>query len=275
MTAAAERLTAMSSPASSLSSFTPQAGQRLLVIGGCGGMGRALVQSAVELGLRVAVLDIERSIAQFPPPEGVLTIACNVSQEDAVQAAFAQITAAWGAVDALVNLAGYTGERVRVEDMKAQEWDDIVNTDLRGMFLVARASAPLLRASAAAGNAPAAVLVSSTFGVRVPHVGYGPYAASKAGVINLIRALATEWSPEIRVNGVAPGVIDTAFLTGGTGRDAKQTGIDMGRFVQGVPLGRLGQPAEIAHTLLFLLSPAASYITGQTVHVNGGSHMAG
>ena len=79
----------------------------------------------------------------------------------------------------------------------------------------------------------------------------------------------------IRVNGVEPGVIDTAFLKGGTGRETKQTGIDMARFVQGVPLGRLGQPAEIAHTLLFLLSPAASYITGQTVHVNGGSHMAG
>ena len=265
----------MSTPTFSLPSFTPVAGQRLLVVGGCGGMGRALVQAAVALGLRVAVLDIERSIAQFPPPQGVLTIACNVSQEDAVQAAFAQITAAWGAIDALVNLAGYTGERVRVEDMAAHEWDDIVNTDLRGMFLVARASAPLLRASAAQGHAPAAVLVSSTFGVRVPHVGYGPYAASKAGVINLIRALATEWSPVIRVNGVAPGVIDTAFLQGGTGRDTKQTGIDMGRFVQGVPLGRLGQPAEIAHTLLFLLSPAASYITGQTVHVNGGSHMAG
>ena len=274
MTAAAERLTAMSSPAFSLSSFTPQPGQRLLVIGGCGGMGRALVQSAVALGLRVAVLDIERSIAQFPPPEGVLTIACNISQEDAVQAAFAKVSAEWGAIDALVNLAGYTGERVRVEDMKTAEWDDIVNTDLRGMFLVARASAPLLRASAAEGNTPAAVLVSSTFGVRVPHVGYGPYAASKAGVINLIRALATEWSPEIRVNGVAPGVIDTAFLQGGTGRDAKQTGIDMSRFVQGVPLGRVGQPAEIAHTLLYLLSPAASYITGQTVHVNGGSFMA-
>lgn len=262
------------SPASAGLQFTPVAGARLVVVGGCGGMGRALVQSAVALGLRVAVLDIERSIAQYPPPEGVQALVCNIAQEDAVQAAFAHITSTWGAIDALVNLAGYTGERVRVEDMTAQEWDDIVNTDLRGMFLVARASAPLLRASAAQGGAPAAVLVSSTFGVRVPHVGYGPYAASKAGVINLIRALATEWSPEIRVNGVAPGVIQTAFLTGGTGRDAKQTGIDMGRFVQGVPLGRVGQPFEIASTLLFLLSPAASYITGQTVHVNGGSFMA-
>ncbi len=264
----------MTTPESTLPSFTPLPGQRLLVVGGCGGMGRALVRTAAALGLRVAVLDIERSIAQFPPPPGVLALACDVTREASVQAAFAQVTGHWGAVDALVNLAGYTGERVRVEDMSTAEWDDIVNTDLRGMFLVARACAPLLRASAAHGHAPAAVLVSSTFGVRVPHVGYGPYAASKAGVINLVRALATEWAPAIRVNGVAPGVIDTAFLKGGTGRDVKQTGLDMERFVQGVPLQRLGRPEEIAHALLYLLGPAAGYITGQTVHVNGGTHMA-
>mgnify|MGYP000603152686 CR=1 FL=1 len=169
---------------------------------------------------------------------------------------------------------GDTGERVAVEEMRTEEWDDIVNTDLRGMFLVARAAAPLLRQSASEQRAPAAVLVSSTFGVRVPHVGYGPYAASKAGVINLIRALATEWAPDIRVNGIAPGVIETAFLKGGTGRAVKSTGLDMNRFVAGVPLQRLGQPQEIANSLLFLLGPGASYITGQTLHVNGGSYMA-
>jgi len=258
----------------SLVSFTPARGSHLLVVGGCGGMGRSLVQLALELGLRVAVLDIERSIAAFPPPDGVLAIACDVTQEQAVQAAFERVRAEWGFIDACVNLAGYTGERVPVEKMSVQEWDDIIDTDLRGMFLVARESAPLLRASAAAGRSPAAVLVSSTFGVRVNHIGYGPYGASKAGVINLVRALATEWAPAVRVNGVAPGVVDTAFLKGGTGRDVKQTGLDMQRFVQGNPMQRLGQPSEIGHVLLFLLSPAASYIHGQTVHVNGGSHMA-
>ncbi|EED65879.1 SDR family NAD(P)-dependent oxidoreductase [Comamonas testosteroni] len=264
----------MTSAEPTLPCFTPLSGQRLLVVGGCGGMGRALVHAALALGLRVTVLDIERSLAQFPPPPGVLALACDVTQETSVQAAFAQVARRWGGVDALANLAGYTGERVRVEDMSAAEWDDIVNTDLRGMFLVARACAPLLRASAAQGRAPAAVLVSSTFGVRVPHVGYGPYAASKAGVINLVRALATEWAPGIRVNGIAPGVIDTAFLQGGTGRAVKQTGLDMEHFVQGVALQRLGRAEEIAHALLYLLSHAASYITGQTVHVNGGTHMA-
>lgn len=257
-----------------LTGFTQTTGFRLLVVGGCGGMGRALVALALQLGQRVAVMDIERSLTAFPPPKGVLSLPCDVTSEDQVQLAFTRLKDEWGGIDALVNLAGYTGERVAVENMTTQEWDEIVNTDLRGMFLVARAAAPLLRQSATEGRQPSAVLVSSTFGVRVPHVGYGPYAASKAGVINLIRALATEWAPVIRVNGVAPGVIDTAFLKGGTGRDVKSSGLDMVRFVAGVPLQRVGQPAEIAHTLLFLMSPAASYITGQTIHVNGGSFMA-
>jgi len=254
--------------------FMPPPGYRLVVIGGCGGMGRALVQASAARGLEVTVLDLERSCRLAGPIAGVELVACDVSSEEQVQSAFAGIAQRWGRIDGLVNLAGYTGERIPVEKMSTQEWDSIVGTDLRGMFLVARAAAPLLRASARQGRAPAAVLISSTFGVRVPHVGYGPYAASKAGVINLIRALATEWAPEIRVNGIAPGVIDTAFLTGGTGRDTKHTGIDLQKFVAGVPLGRLGAPADIAGPVLFLLGPAASYISGQTVHVNGGSYMA-
>lgn len=258
-----------------LPAFTPRPGSRLLVVGGCGGMGRALVAAAKALGLEVAVLDMARSLEAFPPPAGVWARACDVSDEAQVTAAFEALSKDWVFLDGLVNLAGYTGERVRIEDMSTAEWDAIVNTDLRGMFLVARGAAPLLRRAEANGRQPAAVLASSTFGVRVPHVGYGPYAASKAGVINLVRALATEWAPGIRVNGLAPGVIDTAFLHGGTGRPEKSTRLDMDRFVTGVPLGRLGQPMEVASVMLFLLSPAASYLTAQTLHVNGGSHAAG
>lgn len=255
-----------------LASFTPVAGSRMVVVGGCGGMGRALVQAARSLDVQVAVLDIPAALQQFPPPAGVMAIACDVGQENQVLAAFEQVQSQWGHIDALVNLAGYTGERVAIEDMKTQEWDDIVNIDLRGMFLVARSAAPLLRASAALGHQPSAVLISSTFGARVPHVGYGPYAASKAGVINLVRALATEWAPAIRVNGAAPGVIEAAFLQGGTGRAAKETKLDMEKFLTGVPLKRLGQPSEMAGAILFLLSPAASYVHGQTLHINGGSY---
>lgn len=262
----------MSAPA--LPSFVPPAGHGLVVLGACGGMGRALVSAARELGLRVMALDTPQAIASGPPLEGAQVLACDVSSEAEVQRAFGHIAGAWGHVDALVNLVGYTGERITVADMPTSEWDNIVNTDLRGMFLVARAAAPLLRASGTLGHGPAAVLVSSTFGVSVPLPGYAPYATSKAGVINLVRALATEWAPLVRVNGLAPGVIETPFLQGGTGRPRKKTGLDVERFLETIPLRRLGQPLEIAAPLLYLLSPAASYLNGQTLHVNGGSHMA-
>lgn len=254
--------------------FTPRPGYRMAVVGGCGGMGRALVDAAAGLGLQVTVLDLQRSIDSTATIPGVDYLACDVTDEDQVTHAFTQIAARAPQLDGLVNLAGFTGERIAVKDMRATEWDAIVDASLRGSFLVARAAAPLLAQSAAAGGRPAAVFVSSTFGVRVPHVGYAPYAAAKAGVINLVRALATEWAPAVRVNGIAPGVVETPFLTGGTGRDTKETGIDLTRFTSTVPLGRLGQPSEIVSVALFLLGEGASYVHGQTLHVNGGSHMA-
>lgn len=254
--------------------FVPPPGYHLVVLGALGGIGRALVRATQAVGIRVTALDTQSAIDKSPPLESVNTLACDVSKETDVQRAFAQIGLNGGHIDGLVNLVGYTGERIAVADMPTQEWDDIVNTDLRGMFLVARAAAPLLQASAALGHGPAVVLVSSTFGVAVPLSGYAPYATSKAGVINLVRALATEWAPSVRVNGLAPGAIETPFLQGGTGRPHKTTGLDVARFKETVPLKRLGQPDDIAAPLLFLLSPAASYLHGQTIHVNGGSHMA-
>lgn len=246
--------------------FTPPRGSRLAVVGGCGGMGQALVRAALALGLRVAVLDLPRSLAQAPAPEGVLGLPCDVSEEASVAAAFAQLRASWGALDTLVNLVGYTGEQVAVRDMPTAEWDGITDTCLRGMFLVARAALPLLEA----GDSPSIVLTSSTFGHRVVHSGYAPYAASKAGVVSLGKALATECAPRIRVNVVSPGVFLTPFLKGGLSRDERQTGLNMDKYPQSVPLGRLGDPSEMVGPILFLAGPAASYITGQVLHVNGG-----
>lgn len=255
--------------------FVPENGYRLVVIGAYGGMGKALVKQCAALGIKVIGLDREQAREQGRDLPEHDFFACDVSNEIEVKNTFLDIGAKYGAIDGLINLAGYTGERIPVEQMSTAEWDGIMNTSLRGMFFVARESIPLLKASAAQGKSPAMILVSSTFGVRVPHVGYAPYATAKAGVINLIRALSTELAPAIRVNGIAPGVIDTPFLSGGTGRDKKQTHLDMERFLATIPLQRLGQSEEIASPALFLLSKAASYITGQTIHVNGGTYTAG
>lgn len=255
--------------------FMPEPGTRMAVVGGCGGMGQALVRQALAHGLRVAVLDLPRSIQQSPPPAGALTLACDVSDEASVDQAFASLQAAWGALDTLVDLAGYAGDPIAVQDMSLTEWDAVTNCCLRGMFLVTRRAIPLLRARAdgdgGKGGGASMVLTSSTFGHRVVHPGFAAYAAAKAGVVSLAKALATECAPDIRVNVVSPGVFRTAFLEGGTGRDSRTSaGIDMDKYPKIVPLGRLGEPDEIVGPILFLAGPAASYITGQVLHVNGG-----
>lgn len=254
--------------------FVPAPGYRLVIVGAYGGMGKALLKQCASLGIQVIGLDREQARAQGNDLPAHDFFACDISSETDVAQVFSRIGERYGAIDGLVNLAGYTGERIPVEKMSTAEWDGIMNTSIRGMFFVAREAIPLLRISAEQGNHPAMVLVSSTFGVRVPHVGYGPYATAKAGVINLTRALATELAPGIRVNGLAPGVVDTPFLSGGTGRDKKQTHLDMEKFLATIPLQRLGQPEDIGLPTLFLLSNAAAYMTGQTIHVNGGTHMA-
>jgi NAD(P)-dependent dehydrogenase (short-subunit alcohol dehydrogenase family) len=245
----------------------PTPGTRIVVAGGCGGIGRAFVASALQHGLSPVVLDLPASMAAHQPPSGVPAITCNALHESEVCRAFKEVRALWdGSFDALVNLVGYTHERTDVESLHSSEWDDIVNGTLRSAYLLAREAIPLLRS----GKAPSMVHTSSTFGVRVSIPGYAPYAAAKAGVINLVRALATELAPTVRVNAVAPGVVETAFLKGGTGQREKHERIDPAQFAASVPLQRVAQPADIVGPLLFLIGPGSSYMTGQTLHVNGG-----
>ncbi|MDG2112458.1 MAG: SDR family oxidoreductase [Actinomycetota bacterium] len=248
--------------------MVPARGSRLVVVGGCGGIGRRIVGAAVECDLDVTVVDLARSIGSNPPPTGVATIECDATSEAGVARAFAEVAKA-GPVDSVVNLVGFTKEQVRIEDMSLVEWQEIVDGCLTSAFLVSHHAIPLLRQST--GEGPASLVhTSSTFGVLVRHDGYGPYSASKAAIINLVRALATECAPDVRVNAVAPGLVDTEFLQGGTGRDHKTSRIDRQAVVAGVPLERIGHPDDIASAALFLCSPAASYITAQTLHVNGG-----
>jgi 3-oxoacyl-[acyl-carrier protein] reductase len=150
--------------------------------------------------------------------------------------------------------------------MNEHEWDEIIDGCLKSAFLVARARLPLLRR----GHAPTLLNTSSTSGAMVRHAGYGLYATAKAGIINLTRVLARECAPVARINAVAPGLIDTEFLSAGTGRQRKASGVDREAVVATVPLERMGTPEDIAGAALFLASPAASYIAGQTLHVNGG-----
>lgn len=248
-------------------SLVPPPGARFVVCGGRGGIGRAFINAAHSLNLQLIVLDLAAAIEQYPCPTGVEAIACDATREDSVRAAFAGINKRWEAIDGLVHLTGFTNERKHVEVMQASEWDEIVSGNLRSAFLLARSAIPLLRN----GQNPCVTFMASTFGVRVPYTGYGPYSAAKAGLINLTRALAVECAPTVRVNSIAPGVVETAFLSGGTGRKARSDVLDQAAYRRTVPLGRIALPDDIVGPLLFISGPGASFINGQTLHVNGGT----
>ena len=249
-----------------LPAMVPPRGSRLVVFGGCGGIGRVLVGAAAELDLEVAVVDLAQSIRQFPPPEPVISIACDATDESSVTAAFEELSRRWGAIDHLVNFVGFTKERTPVEEMELAYWREVVDGCLTSAFLIARYGIPLLRL----GNEPTLVNTSSSFGVLVRQSGYGPYASSKAAIINLTRALSTECNPDIRVNAIAPGIVETEFLVGGTGRERRGGNLELDAIVQQIPMKRAGRPEDVAAMALFLASPAASYITAQTIHINGG-----
>lgn len=242
------------------------------MVGGAGGIGRALVAALLEQGARVAVLDLPASLARHEPPSDVLSRTLDATDEAQVRKAFEAIGAEWGGLDGLVNLAGFAKEKTPVGATPRAVWDEVMDGNLTAAFLCSQAALPLLRA----GNDAAIVNMSSGLAVK-PAPGYGPYSAAKAGVLALTRLLAAENAPAIRVNAVAPAAVETAFLKGGTGRGGDDANgparLDLDAYLKTVPLARLAQPDDVVGPILFLLSPAAAYVTGQTLHVNGGLWM--
>jgi len=246
--------------------LAPPAGARLVVAGGCGGIGRALVEACLSLEHRVTVVDQPRAIAAYPPPAGVEAIGLDATDEDSVATAFEAVRSQGAGLDGLVNLVGFTNTRRTLEELSLAEWNEILTGSLTSAFLLARAAAPFLRA-----RSGAIVNTSSTFGVDVKLSGFGPYAVAKAGVINLTRALSLELAPEVRVNAIAPGLTDTAFLSGGTARPERSERTNLEKVAAMTHLKRVGQPEDMVGPILFLLGPASAYITAQTLHINGGA----
>jgi NAD(P)-dependent dehydrogenase (short-subunit alcohol dehydrogenase family) len=241
--------------------------RRLAVLGGAGGIGRALVARAVAEGWRVSVLDLPASLARHPVPQGVRAIPLDGSDEAAVGTAFAALGEA---LDGFVNLAGFASPMQRLDETGVETWDDVVTGNLRTAFLTARAALPLL----AKGDAPAMVLMVSGL-AAFTRPGYGPYAACKAAMVSMTKTLALEAAPAIRVNAVGPGAVDTAFLRGGTGRSEEDqpARLDIAAYSAMIPLRRIAVAADVVGPTLFLLGPDSAYITGQVLWVNGGAYM--
>ncbi len=240
-----------------------------VVTGGSRGLGRAVCLALAQAGANVVVgyhsdAQAAREVCAGTKSFGVqaVPLQVDVAQADSVYR-FMDQAETLGPVEILVNCAG-TWPEASIWEMEDQEWDKALAVNLNGIYYACKAASKgmIQRHSGKIVN------FSSIAAARGAHSGHAHYAAAKGGVVSFTRSLANELGPyHINVNAVAPGVIRTPM----TQRALEDRAAD---YRSQIPLGRIGLPEEVAGLVLFLVSPAAGYITGQTIHVNGGMWMS-
>ena len=240
-------------------------GKVVLVTGGGRGIGRAISAAFAQEGAALAIAYREHGRDAQAVVDGLrragrraIALHADVGKAGDATALVGQVVDEWEHLDVLVNNAGIL-RRTPLADLTLQEWDEVVATNLTGVMLCAQAAAPALRA-----RGGAIVNVASIRGL----IGGTSlaYAASKGGVVTLTKTLARNLAPQVRVNAVAPAFVDTAL-------NVHLTVEQREKIAEQIPLGRFAEPEEIARAVVFLASPRATYITGQTLVVDGGLTM--
>jgi 3-oxoacyl-[acyl-carrier protein] reductase len=239
-------------------------GKAALVTGASGGIGGAVARALHAQGATVGLSGTRAGALEALAGElgeRVHVLPCDLSDAASVEALPKQAAAAMGAVDILVNNAGVTRDNLFMR-MSDAEWDQVIAINLTSAMRLSRA---VLRGMMKA-RWGRIVSVTSIVGVT-GNPGQGNYAASKAGLIGMSKSLAAEVASRgVTVNCVAPGFIETA-MTGALKDDQRE------KLLSAIPAGRMGTPAEIAAAVVYLASPEAAYVTGSTLHVNGGMAM--
>jgi 3-oxoacyl-[acyl-carrier protein] reductase len=246
--------------------MTAFTGRTVLITGGASGIGRGIVEAFVEAGARVALTYVSsgeqaNEIVAAHGEASVLAMQADATDETAIADAVARTNAAFGRIDIAVANAGGLLKRSKVADCPLSLWNEALAVNLTSAFLLSRAVVPQMT-EARSGTI---VLMSSLAAHDGGGMGASHYAASKGGVSTFVRALAKEVGPDgVRVNGIAPGLIGTQFHDRFSTPEGRKATVDR------TPMRREGTPADVAGAVLYLASPAAGFITGEIVEINGG-----
>lgn len=246
-------------------------GKVALVTGGASGIGRGIAEKFAAEGAMVMIADLEEDaaveVAAAINDAGGRALAqqLDVTDEESVAAAVEACVRELGGLNILVNSAG-TGCMSSLDEMIIEEWEMVIDVNLKGTFLCMREAAKVM-----IREGGGKIINLSSINETVPLAGEIPYCASKGGVMMMTRAAALELSPRgINVNALGPGAIDTPLMEEVLSVPEIKDGI-----LRQIPFGRLGRPADVADAAFFLASPLSDWVTGHTLYVDGGMHLVG
>lgn len=241
-------------------------GQIVLASGASRGIGRALAEGFAARGAQVVIAGrekdtLEKTAKEIPAgSKPVKAVVCDVSKPDDVQRLVERTVNDFGRIDTLLNVAG-VNKRMKIENYTPEEYDWILDINQRGAFILAQAVGRHM-----IGRRSGNIINIDSLNTYAPLAGVGPYAMSKAAVLMMTRAMATEWGRHgVRVNSIAPGFFPTALSQKLWAQD------HMRKWGESVtPMGKLGEVKDLVGAAIFLASPAAAFVTGQTIRVDGG-----
>jgi NAD(P)-dependent dehydrogenase (short-subunit alcohol dehydrogenase family) len=240
--------------------------QVALITGGGGGIGGAAAHRMAAAGITVVVADYDHGAAERVREEIATAggkaeaLSVDVTQAREVKALVTDVGKRFGCIDVLANIAGGSFYTKRIEEFTWAEWQEVIGVNLKGTFLMCREVAPLMQRQ----KSGRIINTASNYGVTGSAL-RTPYSAAKAGIIAFTKTLAQELAPDgILVNTIAPGPTDTPRVMGKESPEARKQ-----RWAE-IPLGRTGKPEDLAEAFYFLTTPESAWITGQTLHVNGG-----
>lgn len=247
-------------------------GKHALVTGGAQGLGLAIAEAFCAAGAAVTVADINAESVKAAAEElcaqggTAYALTCDVSSEEQVAAAIQDAARQMGGLDIMVANAGVS-VRAPAEEMTLDQWNKVIDIDLKGVFLCDREAGRYMLEN----GGGSIINMSSIIGIVANTTGNSNYAAAKGGVTSLTKVMAVEWAKRgVRVNAIAPAQTATKLIEGLMEKDPSKRVY----FEEHIPMGRLGQVPEIAAAAVFLAADAASFVTGQTIAVDGGVTVA-